>query len=381
MIARVPMLLVAALLAASLVGCGGPGAKGRITSQGRPDAPKLDKVKPAAMKEFDAGLRALRLGGPDANATAAKRFAAAVEIDGTLWEAWHDLGVLAAADGDDDDAVRAFGKALDVNPAHTPSRLARAEAHRRAGRIKEARGDYEGSLREFDQSDPLRADAAARLASLLRDAEAYDDAVDVLRDTLRVAGPSSRIYTELGLIYLSQARHDLAKLVLARAIELDAKNPAAYNALALLYLAEGKAQEAFDRFDYATALDPAYVDARFNKAAVLLDAGDYQRAKQELAIIVDASDDDLAARVAMGVAQRGLKDLPGAKKTWEAVVEDAPRRSFARADALYDLVILKAFFLEDVAGAKADLERYMQDAPTSHPRRQDAEEKRKELGL
>ena len=375
---RVIALLAAAALAAA---CGGPGTKPRITSQGPREAPKLDPVKPAAMKEFEAALRALRLAERDATATARARLEAAVEIDPTLWEAWHDLGVIAGDDGDDDAAVRAFGRALDVNPAHTPSRLARAEAHRRAGRTKDARADYEASLREFTEDDPLRVDAAARLASLLRDAGAHDDAVEVLRDTLRVAGPSSRVYTELGQIYLAQRRHDMAKLVIARAIELDAKDPAAYNALALLYLSQGKAQEAFDRFDYATSLDPAYLDARFNKAAVLLDAGDYQRAKQELSIIVEQAPDDLAAHVALGVALRGLKDLQGAKKIWDEVVADAPRRAFARADALYNLAILKAFFLEDVPGAKADLERYMQDAPTSHPRRQDAEAKRKELGL
>jgi tetratricopeptide (TPR) repeat protein len=374
------IILVVGLLLA-LVACGGPGVKSRIGSKGPRETPKLDPVKPAAMKEFDAALRALRLGGEDALATARDRFEAAVKIDPTLWEAWHDLGVIAQQDGDDDAAVKAFGKALDVNPAHTPSRLARAEAHRRAGRTKDAREDYEASLREFTEDDPLRADAAARLASLLRDAEAYDDAVDVLRDTLRVSGPSSLIYTELGLIYLEQDRQDMAKLVIARAIELDAKDPAAYNALALLYMAQGKAQEAFDRFDYATSLDPKYLDARFNKAAVLLDAGDYQRAKAELTIIIEQAPDDLAAHVALGVAQRGLKDLQGAKKTWDEVVEDAPRRSYARADALYNLMILKLLFLEDLPGAKAELERYMQDAPTSHPRRQDAEEKRKELGL
>ncbi len=33
---------------------------------------------------------------------------------------------------------------------------------------------------------------------MLRDAANYDDAVAVLRDTLRTSGASSRIYTELG---------------------------------------------------------------------------------------------------------------------------------------------------------------------------------------
>ncbi len=112
-------------------------------------------------------------------------------------------------------------------------------------------------------------------------AATYDDAVEVLRDTLRVSGANARIYTELGLIYIAQKRTDMVALVLAKATELDEKDPAVYNALALLALA-GKAQEAFDRFDYATKLDPNYIDARFNKASVLLDAGDYTRAKSEL---------------------------------------------------------------------------------------------------
>ena len=119
---RAPLSLAAVALALALVACGGPSVKHRIGSTGPAAAPKLDPVKPAAMKEFDAGLRALRLGGTDANATARKRFEAAVAIDGSLWEAWHDLGVIAAADGDDDGAIKAFGKALEVNPAHTPSR-------------------------------------------------------------------------------------------------------------------------------------------------------------------------------------------------------------------------------------------------------------------
>jgi tetratricopeptide (TPR) repeat protein len=370
-------LLVALAAAAA---CGGD-VKRNIQSTGPRAAPKLDPVKPQARREFEAALRALRLGGPEAEQTAAARFQAAVEIDGTLWEGWHNLGLLRAGDGDTDGAVKAFEKALSINPAHVPTRLARAEAYRTAGRGKDARADYEAVLRESAPDDPLRRDAAARLASLLRDSGEPDDAVDVLRDTLRVSGANARIYTELGMIYLAQGREELAALVIGKAIELDAKDPAVYNALALLYLKQGKAQEAFDRFDYATSLDPAYFDARFNKASVLLDAGDYARAKQELETIVQKRGDDWAAHVALGVAWRGLKEHASAKKVWDMVVDKAPRRSRARGDALWNLVVLKSDFLEDTAGAKADLERFLQDTGNAHPKRQAAEQKRKELGI
>jgi tetratricopeptide (TPR) repeat protein len=407
--------ILCAALVVAVVACGGGGRQLPRAGKGPPPPPKLDAVKPAAMREYEAAMRALRLGGPEANQTARARLQTAVGIDGSLWEAWHNLGVIASEDGEDDTAIEMFGKALAINRSHTPSRLARAEAHRRAGHPRDARADFETAVGELGQDDPLRSDAAARLASVLRDAGNYDDAIGVLRDSLRVSGPSARIYTELGLIYLAQKRYDMVTLVLARARELaedrikaeQAKTPPSqtaiaaataaaapvWNALALLALRQGKAQEAFARFDQATTLDPKYVDARFNKASVLLDAGDFGRAEDELDRVLDQAPDDLAAQVALGVALRGKattgspseserrKGLKEAEKVWERVVKRGARRDPARADALFNLAILKADFLEDVAEGKRMLEQYLQDAPGNHPKRQAAADKQKELGL
>lgn len=368
-----------AALILALAACGG-GGKHAQTAKTATAQKKLDPVNPKAAKEFDGAMRALRVGGPEAPETAKVRLKAALAIDATLWEAWHDLGVIAFKEGDDDAAIDAFTKALAIKPNHMQSLLARAEAHRRAGRKKDARADYEAAIKNTEEDDPNRRDAAARVASLLRDAGDFDDAVEVLRDTVRTSGTNAKIYTELGLIYIAQKRLDLAALVLAKAAELDAKDPAVYNAFAVLALRQGKAQEAFQRFDQAVSLDPAYLDARFNKAAVLLDAGDYTRAKAELTTIVEKRPDDYAAHVALGVAQRGLKDFPGAKATWDRVIKEAPRRSAARADAMFDVAILDVDYLNDATGGKAALDRYLQEAPASHAKRQAAEEKRKELG-
>lgn len=367
------------LLVAMLAACH-HSAKTETTGGGRQAVHKRDPINPKAQVNFDAAMRAVRLGGPEANETARARLKTAVEADSTLWEAWHDLGVIAYKEGDDDEAVTDFTKALAINKTHTPTLLARAEANRRGGHKKEARGDYETAIKTTDEDDPNRKDAAARLSSLLRDTGDYDDAVEVLRETVRVAGASAKIYTELGLIYIAQKRLDLAKLVLAKALELDAKDPAIANALATLALREGNAQLAFERFDQAVSLDPNYFDARFNKASVLLDAGDYARAKTELAVIVDKRPDDFAAAVSLGVALRGQKEFPEAKKVWDRVIKEAPKRSTVRADAMFDVAILELDFMQDAANGKSDLERYLQDAPGGHSKRQAAEEKRKELG-
>ncbi|HEX3761353.1 MAG TPA: tetratricopeptide repeat protein [Kofleriaceae bacterium] len=370
-----------AIAACAIAACGG-GTKHQTTQATAASGPRAarEPINPKAAKEFEGAMRAMRVGGPEAQDTARARLRAAVEADPSLWEAWYDLGAIAYKEGDDDTAADAFSRALRLKQNHTQSLLARAEAYRRSGRRKEARADYEAALKTTEEDDPNRKDAAARLASLLRDAGEFDDAVEVLRDTVRVSGANARIYTELGLIYVAQKRLDLAQLVLTKAAELDAKDPAVYNAFAVLALRQGKAQEAFDRFDQAVSLDPSYIDARFNKAAVLLDAGDYTRAKAELTTIVEKRPDDYAAFVALGVAQRGLKDFTAAKTTWDRVIKEAPRRSTPRADAMFDVAILQLDYMNDATGGRTALERYLQEAPVSHAKRQAAEEKRKELG-
>jgi len=373
----------AALVCIALAACGGASGKRQVAGTGPTAKSKREPVKPGAQKEFEAAMRAIRLGGPEADETARARLRSALKIDTTIWEAWYDLGAIAWREGDDDEAIDDYGKALAIDRNHTTILLARAEANRRAGHKKEARSDYEAALKMMEDDDPGRRDAAARLASLLRDNGDFDDAVEILRETVRTSGTNAKIYTELGQIYIAQKRLELAQLVLAKALELDAKDPSIYNALALLAQKQGKAQEAFNLFDQAASLDATYIDARFNKASVLLDAGDYARAKVELAAIVEKRPDDYQAQVALGVAHRGLKELPEAKKVWQRVIKEAPKRSTVRADAMWNLATLELDYSGEDAAAqtagKADLERYMQEAPTGHSKRQDAENKCKEV--
>lgn len=370
-------LLLSALAAGAAVlagaGCGGSRAsKGPVVVA----TPKLPPADPEAVRDLEAALRVLRLGGPEANQRAEARLRSAVRRDPRLWEAWHDLGAVLFARGDDEGAAGAFSEALEVNPAHTPALLARAEARRRAGEVAGARADYEEALRRV----PDDAGARARLASLLREAGEPDDALAVLRDALRLSGGSSPIYLELGMVYMAQGKDELAELVLGKAAALDPKNPALVNALALVSMERHRDQEAFERFDRASAIDPGFLDARFNVAAVLIDAGDYARARAELEAVVERRPDDHGAKVALGVAYRGLGDQAKARALWDDVVKAAPPRSAVRADALFNLARLEMDFVMDEKRAAAALDRFLQQSPSTHPKRKEAEERRKELG-
>lgn len=379
--------LFAVLIASLLSGCPRSSVQ-KIQEESRKGpsaAPKLPPVKPEAMAEFEAGLRAMRSAErkptPNAYEKAKEKLRAAVELDGQLWEAWHNIGVVHYREGDDAQAREAFSKALAINAGHVPSMLARAEANRRAGKLGEARSDYEKAIGQSTDDSAVKRNATARLASLLRESRSYDDALAVIRNTLRTSGANAKVYVELGLLYMAQGRDELAELVLEKAIELDKKEPSIYNALALLALSRGKSQDAFDRFDHATSLAPNYVDARFNKAKVLIDVGDYERARKELKVVVQSSPDDLDAQLAYGAALRGKGAHLEAKATWDTVVARAPMRSRVRADALYNLAILQLNFLEDEKAAAAAFDRYLEQAPIDHPKRKSAEESKKELGV
>jgi tetratricopeptide (TPR) repeat protein len=369
-----PLALGMALALASTSACGGGSSRRGKTAQ--IETPSLPPVKPEALAQFDAGMRALRLGGPEGSQQAVPRLLQATAIDATLWEAWHNVGVLRFREGDDEAAIEAFSEALKVNPAHMGSVLARAEAHRRSGNKKRARADYQLVLSQ----DPDSPQAPARLASLLRETRDYESAIDVLREALRRAGATARIYVELSLVYLAQGRDELAELVLAKAAELDDSDPTIYNALALVALARGDDQLAFERFNRATSLDPGYNDARFNKANVLLEAGDYAGAMSELDEVVKRDPEDLHARVALGIATRGQGNYDRARKIWEEVAARASRRSQLRGDALYNLAVLETDFGNNEKRGIAALDRFLQEGPRNHPNRQQAEERRKELG-
>ena len=127
------LLLVAGLC---FPACGGSGT--RKTGKGKLEAPKLPPVNPLALRDFDAGLRALKLGGPEASEKAIERFRSAIEIDGKLWEAWHNLGSLLLDEGDDKGAAEAFSNALKINPVNRASIAGRAEAYRLGGDKKKA---------------------------------------------------------------------------------------------------------------------------------------------------------------------------------------------------------------------------------------------------
>src|SRR5438046_611735 len=84
-----------------------------------------------------------------------------------------------------------------------------------------------------------------KLAAALRRAGRPDDGIEVLRQVLRVEPRNAAALNGLGLVYEARGQHELADLVLHRALEADDKSKAAaevWNNLGLVALARRRDQ-------------------------------------------------------------------------------------------------------------------------------------------
>ena len=262
----------------------------------------------------------------------------ATRLDGRLFEAWHDLGVVETALGNFEAAADDFKRALDIQPGARQTVLAYGESLRRSKNGKKAGEVYARWL----TSDPNDFEMRARYSQVLREAgeqgsTTLDESLEQARLLLTEAGGDVShtviAYNALALTYYKMGKFELAETALHKASDLDPKSAFVWNNLGLVAFERGHDQEAFLDFQKASELDPKYVQARLNKAVVYLDCGDYKKARADLEKAVEIDPNDAESQVALGVASRGDGKLDQARKAYERALDIEPDYP----PALYDL--------------------------------------------
>ena len=360
---------------AALAGCGSHAASHGQSA--RPTAPvALPRANPEAQAEFDQGVVVMKMGRKHYK-EARQHFTKATKLDGKLFEAWHDLGVVETALGNYDKAVDDFEKALDVQPGSRKTILAYGESLRRAHRPQKAAKVYAKWL----DSDPNDAEMRSRYGQVLREAGDLEESLEQARQLLAQGSSGENVaqtviaYNALGLTYYKMGKLDLAETAFRKAADLDAKSAFVWNNLGLVAFDRGHDQEAFLNFQKASELDPKYVQARLNKAVVYLDCGDYKHAREELVEAVRIDPNDAEAQVALGVAARGdgKLDVRGAPTSARSTSSDD------YAPALFNLGVLYMDFDKDKTKAKDFLTQYTQSGDATDAKRQEAQARLKEL--
>ena len=375
-LARVVHLSLA-LGALSVVACGGSKAKGgAVTAEAAKTEDRSDLAKPAIQALVEGAAFAkiyLKEGdGTGAKDKAIAKLKVALSLDGRLWEARYDLGLVYARSGELAEAESALADAAASAPESEQVAVALCEVRRRRGETKLA---SEG-LEAFCKAHTNALDARARLVVVLREAGRNDEAIAHARFLLARRPLDDGTRAELALSHLAKGERDVAELLVAQALKQNPKSAPAWRAQGLIALQKGDDAEAFRAFETCASLDPADTTARINMGSVLLRAGAFKEAEAAFRAALANAPNDVEAMLGVAVAMRSQKKLEEARAAYEKVLVLAPRH----LAATFDLAVLYADYLKNTDKAKTLFKQVASDAPSGSPLRFEAERYIKELG-
>jgi len=345
--AHIPALLAALLL---LAACAGPQkpAPSRVAAplpvpgretpdlpEGRrPAATPAESRAPSSAEQgqarvvFEEGVRQSQ-GNLDA---AAATFERAFAMDSGLGFAAYNAGVIYERMGDVIRARDAYVRALKVTADFEPASQNLTRLRLRSGRAEEAEADLRARIAGYPEKTGLRN----QLVEVLIATGRLDSAEQEARKILKTDEHNIPAMVNLAMAYYAKKRHELAKMVLENARQVDPGEAVVWNKLGFVELALGNRPQAFEDFKKAAALRPDYPEAQVNYGAMLVDAEDFAGAVKVLELAIQYAPNNAQAHLDLGNAYRGNRQFEQAQREYERAQLLDPKL----VDAQYNLGIL-----------------------------------------
>ena len=350
----------------ALVACGGTRDTGSTLP---PD--------PGAVRDLSRGARLLSEGRLT---PAARRLTRATTRDPNLWEAHYDLALVHMRRGELAEAEASLAEVRRLAPEAGEPLFAAAHLAVMQGDLSRA-SSLLGDLLERAPDDRR---VRLTLARVQRRDEEFADALTTLRELLVRDPRDVDALVEVGRVYRAQEEYEVARLVLEKArglvqvregagepdeTERAARLAEIANEHGLLELARDDTQAAFEAFEAAIAAQASFLPARLNMGAVMVRAGNYAGARVQYDAALELAGDNLAAQLGRAVALRGLGEHRQARRAYRRILEAEPEHP----DALLDLAILQAEFVDERAQSRETFQRFLDAAPRGHSGRELAE--------
>jgi len=184
-------------------------------------------------------------------------------------EIYNTLGSLFQQQGDLDQAVDSFGKAVALRPDYVDAHFNLATALTAAGRGPDAIDSY----RRVVRLQPGHVAALNNLGQLLCQSGRTDEGVETFARAVALRGDFFEARSNLGTALTSLGRYGEALVHLTAAAGLRPDSPDVLNNLGNALRMAGNHDEAIRAMRRAVTLRPGFVEALGNLAAVLKDAG------------------------------------------------------------------------------------------------------------
>ncbi len=389
---RTKQVIYSAVMAATLVACGGSAksglgkgttpppppdiAKTTTPAAGAPVAPKIE-ISKDARKDYQEALKFFQ--GQDktgwnesACKESAERFESVAKGQADFTAAQFMVGLSFHRCGMLKDAEAAYQATTNMkggDPAKKAMALSNlGEIYYRAGKTQPAMDYWKKALDANGKLIGARINLASQQLEEMRRIGDKDakwkqleaDARFNLSNVLGVDSDSVAAYTVYGLIYMegwkkNKNRLDLAKLLLDEGKKRTEKYAPLQNAYGLMYMHRGALSLALQHFQAAVEIDPRFAEARMNVGLTTLGFRNYEVAKEQFTKVIELQPKNYHAYIGLGAALRGLKDLDGAEAQYKKAKDLDPKRG----EAYYNLgVLYKDFRASKQEDLKASLGTY-----------------------
>ena len=250
---------------------------------------------------------------------AAASYAAALERNKYLFEAWFDLGICHEVSDRLQQALDCFQRAVELDNGS-------ALAHCGIGRAKWRLGDRAGARAAFEtafSAEPDSIPAMVNLANALREDGEGEHAIPLYRRVLEREGPSYEVLNNLAVALSEAGQHQEALDTCRSALALSPNDALLHNTLGLIWLRVGRLRDAIPAFRRSLELAPDSHACRCNLALALYEDGALAQAREMLLQVV-AEAPDYRVLDLLGTVLKDCADPSGALRWYRAALEQKP---------------------------------------------------------
>lgn len=219
---------------------------------------KKGGVNKSDLSAADLFYKALSEDKADKNEQAIIDYKKAIAIDPNFVEAYYNLGVLYVENGNLDNAIFYFKKAIDVTPY--------SWIYYNLAFAYEKKEDYNAAILYYKKTveiDPNCAKAYCNLAMAYQGKADYDNQIYYSKKAIALNPDDALAHYNLGVGYLGKNDLDPAITQFNKSIVLDTNLDGAYNCLGLAYEAKGERNLALLNFKKAIDINPNHATALY----------------------------------------------------------------------------------------------------------------------
>jgi predicted TPR repeat methyltransferase len=235
----------------------------------------------------------------------------AIAADGAVPEFHNSLGNTLAALGRREDAIAAYRQALALAPGYAPSRLNLGNALREKGSLDEAAEQYRHAV----ALQPDNMPALMNLGIVLATRGEFDNALTTFERVLSRHPDLPEANFHLGHVLAELGRPDEAIARYREVLRIRPDNALAYNGLGNVFQQQGKVGEAVAQYRHAVELLPNSAKLRIDLGLALIEDGKRDEAIAQSEAAASLADQPQFPHFLLGVllARCGLKEAARAR--------------------------------------------------------------------